>query len=120
MFQKGNSVSSFPFEIERQARMKRSHAGSACVPGVMQCLPAGAFTLGASLVRAWPRKWVLRGAMRGSWLDVVPGRHRPYARRDRVDATGCRRLRGGRDSHRRSADHWSDSEGFRSNGTESP
>jgi uncharacterized protein YjiS (DUF1127 family) len=67
MFQKGNSVSSFPFEIERQARIERSLVRGACVRGVMQALARGLRALrsrGIPLVRDLATKWVLRRAMR--------------------------------------------------------
>ena len=67
MFQKGNSVSSFPFEIERQARIERSLARGACVRGVMHAFAHGLRVLrlrGIPLVRDLATKWVLRRAMR--------------------------------------------------------
>ena len=89
MLQKGNSVSSFPFEIERQARIERSLVRGACVRGVMHAFARGLRVLrsrGIPLVRDLATKWVLRRAMRElhrlddrTLADI--GR---YARRDRV------------------------------------
>jgi uncharacterized protein YjiS (DUF1127 family) len=67
MFQKGNSVSSFPFEIERQARIERSLVRGVCVRGVMHAFARGLRALrsrGIPLVRDLATKWVLRRAMR--------------------------------------------------------
>jgi uncharacterized protein YjiS (DUF1127 family) len=67
MFQKGNSISSFPFETERQARIERSLARGACVRGVMHVFAHGVRVLrlwGIPLVRDLATKWVLRRAMR--------------------------------------------------------
>ena len=67
MFQKGNSISSLPVEIERQARIERSLARGACVRGVMHAFAHGLRVLrlrGIPLVRDLATKWVLRRAMR--------------------------------------------------------
>ena len=41
MFEKGHSVSSFPFKIERQVRIERSLVDGACVRGVMHAFARG-------------------------------------------------------------------------------
>ncbi len=67
MFERGNSVSSFPFKIERQVRIERSLVGGACVRGVMHAFARGLRVLpsrGIPLVRDLATKWVLRRAMR--------------------------------------------------------
>ena len=51
MLQKGNSVSSFPFEIERQARIERSLVRGACVRGVMRAFARGLRVLPARGIR---------------------------------------------------------------------
>jgi uncharacterized protein YjiS (DUF1127 family) len=67
MFEKGHSVSSFPFKIERQVRIERSLVDGACVRGVMHAFARGLRvlpSLGTPLVRDLATKWVLRRAMR--------------------------------------------------------
>jgi uncharacterized protein YjiS (DUF1127 family) len=67
MFEKGNSVSSFPFKSEWQVRIEGSLVGGVCVRGVMHAFARGLRVLpsrGIPLVRDLATKWVLRRAMR--------------------------------------------------------
>ena len=67
MFEKGNSVSSFPFKNEQQVRIEDSFVGGVCVRGVMHAFARGLRVLpsrGIPLVRDLATKWVLRRAMR--------------------------------------------------------
>ena len=51
MFEKRNSVSFFPSEIERQARIERSLVRGACVRGVMRAFARGLRVLPARGIR---------------------------------------------------------------------
>ena len=67
MFEKGNSVSSFPFKNEWQVRIERSLVGGACVRSIMHAFARRLRVLpsrGIPLVRDLATKWVLRRAMR--------------------------------------------------------
>ena len=67
MFEKGNSVSSFPFKSEWQVRIEGSLVGGVCVRGVMHAFAHGLRVLrlrGIPLVRNLATKWVLCRAMR--------------------------------------------------------
>ena len=95
MFEKGNSVSSFPFKSERQVRIEGSLVGGVCVRGVMHAFARGLRVLpsrGIPLVRDLATKWVLRRAMRE--LHRLDDRTWPTsalreARSSRRYATGC-------------------------------